>query len=165
MLRTVVPMGGAAVSTSRYGNVAAPIVIDLPTGPLSARDRLAAVEQAFSAARSTQLPATWALLQAWDDAPAAAQETSSMWAAGLQGADALVSVMRWPRPVPPFLGWRHRVTYPVLPVGLRIGLMVGLVDLGCGVGLGVRADPGVLPEAAFLAAAVDASMRELATGG
>jgi diacylglycerol O-acyltransferase / wax synthase len=165
-VRTFVPMGNSRSASSVYGNDAAFVLIDLPTGQLSPADRIRAIAQSMTAARAVQLPATRALLRGWEDAtPASDAMVVSLGAALAEDyhiADVLVSYLRWPRPVPPMLGLPYRTTFPVLPLSGNLGLIIGIADVAGSATISIAADPGIVPEAGFLAAAFTDALAELA---
>lgn len=144
VVRTLVPLANSRGSV--YGNDAAFVLVDLPTGRLAQDERLRVIAQALATARATQLPASRALLRRWDDDGPMSNELVAHVGSGDDSAGALVSFLRWPRPPPPLFGHPYRTTYPTLPVGARLGLMVGVVEIGGRLAVGLASDPAILPE-------------------
>ncbi|MBA2390306.1 MAG: DUF1298 domain-containing protein [Geodermatophilaceae bacterium] len=162
VVRTLVPLANSRGSV--YGNDAAFVLVDLPTGSLTPAERLRAIAQALATARATQLPASRALLRRWDDDSPISNELVAHVGSGDDSAGALVSFLRWPRPPPPLFGHPYRITYPTLPVGARLGLMVGVVEIGGRLAVGLASDPAILPEGQFFVVSMEQTLRALAAG-
>lgn len=161
-VRTLVPLANSRGSV--YGNDAAFVLVDLPTGHLAHEERVRAIAQAFATARATQLPASRALLSRWNDDGPISNALVAEVGNNDDSAGALVSFLRWPRPPPPLFGHPYRITYPTLPVGARLGLMVGVVEIGGRLAVGLASDPAIVPEAQFLVVSMGQTLTALATG-
>lgn len=159
VVRTQVPMANSRAGT--FGNDSAFVVVDLPTGQLGVPDRLAAVAQSMSAARAAQLPTTRTVLGG-AHSPQVAEVTAALLADSERGADALVSYLRWPRPIPPMLGFPFRTVFPVLPVGSQLGLLVAVAEVAGRASLTIATNSGVVVEVDFLAMAIRDALAELA---
>lgn len=162
VVRTLVPMANSRGSI--YGNDAAFVLVDLPTGRLSDAERIAAIAQGLATARARQLPAARALLSRWDDDGPLSNDLVAQVGNDDDSAGALVSLLRWPRPPPPLFGNPYRITYPTLPVGARLGLMVGVVEIGGRLAVGLASDPAIVPEAQFFVVSMDQVLTRLAAG-
>jgi hypothetical protein len=126
-------------------------------------ERLRRVAAAAQAARSSlQLHASRSFTQLADDAPPVVNAMVARVAGGGEGVNLVVSFLRWRRRLPPLLGHEHVISYPILPLGERLGLLVGVADIGGRVGVGVTTDPAIVPEARFLATAFQDAATELA---
>lgn len=154
-VRTLVPMARPlGQGRQPVGNHTAFCFVDLPCGPGPDADRLAAVAAAAAAAkRSSQLTGSAALIALADDDLPAVNAAAVRTAARLDGAGLVVSYLRRPRRLSTFLGYRHVVSYPMMPLAERIGVFVGVLELDGRLGIGVTADPMVLPSPGFLAEA------------
>jgi hypothetical protein len=60
------------------------------------------------------------------------------------------------------LGLPYQTTFPILPFSGNLGLIIGIADVAGSATISIAADPGIVPEAGFLAAAFTDALAELA---
>lgn len=162
--RVVVPLslrGGDDAWDEGNWTGAAPV--DVPVGPLSEEDRLAAVRRALRAGTGRGQPeAARLLMRAAGLLPASVHGSLARSVYGDRWFNAIVSYM--PGRVRPrsCAGARVSATYPVLPVAEGVGLAVGLMPWGRQVGIGITVDPTLVPDADALPAALEEALGALA---
>jgi diacylglycerol O-acyltransferase len=87
--------------------------------------------------------------------------TAAKAVSGSGSVDLVVSYVRGARRSLWMAGLPHVVTYPLLPVGPFVRLMIGAVSLGGALGLGVTADQAAVPELDFLLHRIEQTAEEL----
>lgn len=145
------------------GNWTAAVSVDLPVGPMSPAQRLTEVATRLTALdRSGQPAAIAAVLGGLRRLPARLQTRLVGMISRGRFFDLIVSVMPGSRRVHRVLGCRVATVFPILPLG-RVGLAVGMISWAEGVGIGVTADAGVLPDTEDIADCLRAAFDDLCT--
>lgn len=162
-LRTVIPVARAVPGRHvRLGNHAAFSVVDLPVGTMSEPARFRLIRQATGSAKTAeQVQAISSFIRAGERVPAALYAFAVPLLARTSSANLVVSFMRGPRQSLDIGGIGLLAAYPSLPLGRRLALLVGVLDMGATVGFSFTADPQAVPDAGILAAACAEVVRDL----
>jgi diacylglycerol O-acyltransferase / wax synthase len=168
MLRVLVPIvRPSEARVSGLGNHSAYYIVRLPVGPLDEDARLAATLEALREGRASRQFEAVSLGIDWMERMPL---TLSLLLAGLGALpdkiDAIVSFMPGPRRTASIAGLPVRATFPVLPLGPRVRLVVGAAAMGGVVGVGVTAGADTVPELDLLVHGIERAARRLGvTGG
>lgn len=160
-LRAMIPVSQAAARRT-WGNWTGALPVDLPTGPMPEAERLARISAAVQrqSRRGTSYAAaavvrTIGAFPPWLHARLARLVYRDRW------FNLILSFMPG-SPSDRFLAdARLAETYPVLPVARGVGLSIGLMSWAGQVGIGITVDPGVVPDADRLPAAMRQALEDL----
>jgi diacylglycerol O-acyltransferase / wax synthase len=148
LVPVVVPVRDRGTS---LGNHASFLVVDLPIAPMPEAQRVRAVAAALNEAqRAGQAKASNLLIELSDRLSPTAAKAVVNFLADQPFVDVVVSSMRGTRRPVWFAGHPHIVTYPLLPRGRRVPLMVGIVNLGGRWGFSWSASADAVPALDFL---------------
>jgi diacylglycerol O-acyltransferase len=141
-----------AATVDGPGNRTVALRVDLPVGPLPARERLGRVRRSIAAAVDQgQLPATAAVLRLAARLPVRLHRRVAAWMYRSPWFDLIVSVIpgtrsaRWIGPA------RVEEAYAVLPLAEGVGLAVGIMSWGQSLTVAVSYDQVLLPDGARIA--------------
>lgn len=144
------------------GNRAALFLVDLPVGPMDETRRVGEVARAMrplGAYRRAIL--TLPLRSDTLLVPPALHTAAIRLSAKQDVVNLLISTLRGPGGPLYLCGARHLVTYPLLPLGARLALLIGVVGLGDHMGFGFTADADALPDLDVLATEVTKAFTSL----
>ncbi|NMH97582.1 wax ester/triacylglycerol synthase domain-containing protein [Pseudonocardia acidicola] len=148
-VRAMVPLTtrtSAAVGSRALGNRTAAVSVDLPTGPMPAAERVARVAGALGDGSSAGQPeGAAAVLTVLGVLPRRLQAPLVRRVYGRRFFHMLVSAMPGARRPLHVRGGLVREVYPVLPLADGVGLAVGVLNWGRTTGIGITADPGLVP--------------------
>ncbi|MFC5995789.1 wax ester/triacylglycerol synthase domain-containing protein [Pseudonocardia hispaniensis] len=164
-VRAMVPMTtrtSAAVHSRAPGNRTAAVSIDLPTGPMPARERIAHVARAVADGSSAGQPeATAAVLNLLGLLPGRLQALAVRQVYGRRFFHLLASVMPGVRRPLHCRGGLVAEVYPVLPLADGVALAVGALNWGRTTGIGITADPGIIGEIEEIPGRIQVSLRRM----
>jgi diacylglycerol O-acyltransferase / wax synthase len=143
------------------GNRASLFVLDLPIGPMDERARLRAIARATKPLRAYRRAYSALPLQSGDWIPPLLHEAAVRWGAQQDVVNVIISNMRGPDGPLYMAGAPHVATYPLLPLGARLALLIGVVSLGGRMGFGFTADADAVPDVDALAAEVPGALTRL----
>ena len=153
-VRAMVPMTtrtGAAIGSRAPGNRTAVVAVDLPTGAMPPAERVARVARAVAdGAGGGQPEGAAAVLALLGLLPGRLQALVVRAVYGHRFFHVLASVMPGVRRPLYLRGALVREAYPVLPLAEGVGLAVGALHWGATTGVGITADPHLVPEWAQL---------------
>ena len=153
-VRAMVPMTtrtGAAIGSRAPGNRTAAVAVDLPTGAIPPAVRVARVARAVAdGAGGGQPEGAAAVLALLGLLPGGLQALVVRAVYGHRFFHVLASVMPGVRRPLYLRGALVREAYPVLPLAEGVGLAVGALHWGVTTGVGITADPHLVPEWAQL---------------
>jgi diacylglycerol O-acyltransferase len=156
-LRAMLPVSTRPSSSrGKLGNHVTTVFVDLPlhTGDLSELVRSVATSK--SLLRSAHAAAGMSLLiEAVGLLPNRLHGLAVRIAAGLPYGNLILSDIPGPDAPLALLGRRLGITYPMMPLAPGIGLSVAAVSLAGVMGVGITADPGLMPKPALLARAIE----------
>ncbi|MEJ3658224.1 wax ester/triacylglycerol synthase domain-containing protein [Actinomycetes bacterium KLBMP 9759] len=161
-VRAMVPMTTrtrAGVGSRASGNRTAAVSIDLPTGPMPAVERVARVAAALRAgAAGGQPEGAAAVLSVLGTLPGGVQRVVVRRIYGQRFFHLIASVMPGSRRSMHVRGGLIREAYPVLPLADGVGLAIGALQWGTTIGIGITADPALVPERAGIVDRLGASL-------
>jgi WS/DGAT/MGAT family acyltransferase len=163
-LRTAVPLTTQRVRRSDgVGNDTAALMLDLPVGPMPARDRVAEVARAMARLDEVgQSAAAGFAVRAAGRVPGLLHSRLCRLIYGGRFFSVIASVMPGLRRDVRIFGLRVSVVHPILPLADGVGLAVGFLSWGRVVGVGVTADRALFPDGAGLADTLARVIAELA---
>lgn len=165
--RVMVPQRAANTDNGALsGNHTVTLSVDLPVGPMSPKDRVAAVAARVAAAKGHGQPAAaGAVMAALGRLPAPVHSWVTRRVYQRRFFSGIVSVMPGLRRLPRTADATIGTVIPILPLADGVGLAVGAISWGNAVGLGITADPGLVATPAELLDDVRHAFRELAAEG
>jgi diacylglycerol O-acyltransferase len=162
-LRAMVPVSTRATSPSDLGNHVTTVFIDLPLDTTDLSELVRRVATAKALRRSAHEAAGMsALIGAAGLLPNPLHESLLRFVASLPYANLVLSDVPGPDEPMYLLGRRIAACYPMIPLPPAIGLSIGTVALGGVIGIGLVADPGMLPDVSRLARSIDRAGLECA---
>ncbi len=163
VLRTVVPVAVPRRARREVlGNSASYYIVPLPISPMPAVARLRSVQKAVGGVETRAQVATIStMLAGLDRLPPWLVASAAKAVSGSGSVDLVVSYVRGVRRRLWMAGLPHIVTYPLLPVGPFVRLMIGAVGLGGSLGLSITADSAAVPELEFLLGRIEQTGRDL----
>jgi hypothetical protein len=167
-VRVMVPMTtrtSSGVDTGAPGNRTAAVSLALPTGPLPAPERVAAVAAGLRAGAAAGQPAaTAAVLSVLGLLPGWAQGPVIRLVYGRRFFHAIASVMPGSRRILRVRGRAITAVHPVLPLADGVGLAVGALHWRDRTEIGITADPALVPDAAALPGRLARSLDRMLPG-
>ncbi|MBA3419259.1 MAG: DUF1298 domain-containing protein [Geodermatophilaceae bacterium] len=162
-LRTVIPVAEAVPQRQlRLGNHAAFFVVDLPVGPIDESERFDLIRLATAAAKDAgQAQAIARFIHAGERVPAPVYAAAVPLAARTSSTNLLVTFMRGPRNPMTIGGATLRAAYASLPLGRRLALLAGILDMGGIMAFSFTADPHAVPDVELLPSNCAAVLHEL----
>lgn len=144
------------------GNRASLFPVELPIGPMDESDRLRSITRATRPLRAYRRAYSALPLQSGADwIPPTIHAPVVRLGARQDVVNTVISNMRGPDGPLYMAGARHIATYPLLPLGARLALLIGVVSLGGRMGFGFTADADAVPDVDVLAAEVPKSFTRL----
>jgi diacylglycerol O-acyltransferase / wax synthase len=136
-------------------NRTAGILLDLPIGPMSLAERVAAVRAVRQARlRRGDADASAFVLRAMNLLPSPLQRVIARTAFTSRRFSLIVSVFPGTRQPRQLLGAQVTDVFPVLALADGVGLALGAMTWGRSLSIGIMADPTLIPDAALLAARI-----------
>jgi WS/DGAT/MGAT family acyltransferase len=163
VLRAMVPVSVRTKDQrSSMGNRVSSIFVDLPVGPMGAKKRLSSIrERTRILKESNYAVGAEFLMNIGTWAPPTIHAIAARAAARTRVINLVVSNVPGPR-VPLYIaGARLLAQYPIMPIGETMGLSIAVTSLAGTMAFGITADWDTLPDAQFLAEAIDDSLAEL----
>jgi WS/DGAT/MGAT family acyltransferase len=155
VLRIAVPRAWPAAGRHDRspGNRSAALTLDVPVGPLSPAERLAAVrDQTGLHLRRREPDGAALVLRAMNLLPEPAQRRAAAAVYRARWFNLLVSVFPGDRRPHRLLGQPAGEVYPVLPLADGVGLAIGAMTWERSLSVGILADAALVPDADKLAA-------------
>jgi diacylglycerol O-acyltransferase len=144
------------------GNRASLFPVELPIGPMDEGDRLRSITRATRPLRAYRRAYSALPLESGADwIPPTIQGAIVRLGARQVLVNTIISNMRGPDGPLYMAGARHVATYPLLPLGARLALLIGVVSLGGRMGFGFTADADAVPDVDVLAAEVPKAFTRL----
>lgn len=140
---------------AHFGNHISAVFVDLPvdgTGVAALVPRIAASKATLRTAHAASGGAM--LVEAAGHLPPPVHGALMRLVSELPFANLVVSDVPGPDEPLYLLGRRIVACYPMMPLAARVGLSIAAVSMGGTIGLGVTADPGLVPDAQRLATAI-----------
>ncbi len=161
-LRAMLPVSTRPSSTrGKLGNHVTSIFVDLPLHTDDLSELVHAIATSKSLLRSVHAAAGMSLLiEAAGILPNRLHEAVVRAAAALPYGNLVLSDIPGPDEPLALLGRTLGVTYPMMPLAPGIGLSVAAVSLGGMMGVGITADPELMPNPARLARAIGKVMAD-----
>jgi diacylglycerol O-acyltransferase len=133
------------------GNRVTAIFIDLPLGrpPAACLHHITASKAVHRAWHEAM--GLGSALKTGEHVPEPLEAAIVRLAAGLQFANLIVSDVPGPDRPPSLLGARLVEAYPLMPLTRCVGLSIAALSIGGTIGIGVTADPALVPDADLLA--------------
>jgi WS/DGAT/MGAT family acyltransferase len=152
-----------ASSKPQPGNHVTAVFIDLPldSSDLGARARRIAISKDMLRTAHAGLGMSM-LIELAGRLPAPLHQAAVRLIGGLPVANLVVSDVPGPEEPQFLLGHRIVACYPMLPLSSTIGLSIAAIRMGGTMGVGVTADPDLLPDPARLASMIEWSVNSLA---
>ena len=147
--------GAASGGNSGPGNRIAGVMLDLPVGPMSLAERVAAVRAVRQARlRRGDAEASAFVLRAMNILPAPLQRAIARTAFTSRRFSLIVSVFPGTRQPRQLLGAEVTEVFPVLALADGVGLALGAMTWGRSLSIGIMSNPALIPDAAVLAAGI-----------
>lgn len=147
-----------------WGNWTGAVPIDLPIGPLTARERLRLVRADLARKASGGQPrAAQAVVAGIGRLPGTLHARAARRVYQGHWFDLIASYMPAARGRRYIAGCPLATAHPVLPLAQGVGLAVGILARGAEIGVGVTADPHLIPRADRLPGLLADAFAELAT--
>jgi WS/DGAT/MGAT family acyltransferase len=164
-VRTVLPVSTRSRRQGQPGSWTATLTVDLPIGPMTPADRLAAVERAAARAkRSDQVRGSQVVMDAIGTlAPPFLHARFARFAYRGNWFNLIVSTLPGPRGPRYLAGSRVAAAYPIIPLAEDVGVTVGALRWNDRVTIGLNADPSQVDGLDELAADMVAFIDELAS--
>ena len=160
VLRAMVPVSMRPAQRVASPNQVSAIFLDLPVETTDLATALDAIVDQKDALRRAHAAVGGSLL-----VDAAAMLPTPLHALALRAVSGLrfANLVLSDIPGPPqrlfLLGHRVVACYPLMPLAPSVGLSIAAVSLGGKIGIGVTADPGLVPNVRHLAHAIEAAWR------
>jgi diacylglycerol O-acyltransferase len=130
-------------------------MLDLPVGPMSLAERVAAVRTVRQARlRRGDADASAFVLHAMNILPAPLQRAIARTAFTSRRFSLIVSVFPGTRQPRQLLGAEVTEVFPVLALADGVGLALGAMTWGRSLSIGIMSNPALIPDAAVLAAGI-----------
>ena len=154
LLRTVLPVSTRSRRQGQPGSWTATLTIDLPVGPMTPAERLAAVERATARAKgSDQVSGSQVVMDAIGTlAPPFLHARFARFAYRGNWFNLIVSTVPGPRGPRYLAGSRVAAAYPIIPLAEDVGVTVGALRWNDAFTFGLNADPGQVDRLDELAA-------------
>jgi diacylglycerol O-acyltransferase / wax synthase len=147
--------GAASGGGSGPGNRIAGVMLDLPVGPMSLAERVAAVRaERMARLRRGDADASAFVLHAMNILPSPLQRAIARTAFTSRRFSLIVSVFPGTRQPRQLHGAEVTEVFPVLALADGVGLAVGAMTWGRSLSIGIMSDPALIPDAAVLAAGI-----------
>jgi hypothetical protein len=147
--------GPAGPDSAGPENRTAGVLLDLPIGPMSLAERVAAVRALRQARlRRGDVDASAFVLRAMNLLPPPLQRVIARTAFTSRRFSLIVSVFPGTRQPRQLLGAQVTDVFPVLALADGVGLALGAMTWGQSLSIGIMADPALIPDAALLAAGI-----------
>jgi|SRR5580658_7293666 diacylglycerol O-acyltransferase / wax synthase len=147
--------GPAGRDSAGPENRTAGVLLDLPIGPMSLAERVAAVRAVRQARlRRGDVDASAFVLRAMNLLPPPLQRVIARTAFTSRRFSLIVSVFPGTRQPRQLLGAQVTDVFPVLALADGVGLALGAMTWGQSLSIGIMADPALIPDAALLAAGI-----------
>ncbi|HET7421681.1 MAG TPA: wax ester/triacylglycerol synthase family O-acyltransferase [Candidatus Dormibacteraeota bacterium] len=145
------------------GNHVSAVFIDLPTDAEDVPALVRSVAASKATLRTAHAAAGGAMLvSAAGLLPAPVHRAILRLVSDTQFANLVLSDVPGPADQLYLLGRRVVACYPMMPLGGHVGLAVAAVSMGGTMGIGITADPGLVPEPQRLASAIERVLPSLA---
>ncbi len=139
----------------RLGNRVSSIFVDLPMKTGEVSEVLPAIAHAKATLRIAHAAAGGSLLvEAADLLPAPLHRPVMQVVSALPFAHLVLSDVPGPEAALRLLGHPIKACYPLMPLTANIGLSIAAISMGGSVGIGVTADPGLVPNPQRVATAI-----------
>jgi len=156
-LRAMLPVSTRpSAGKAHLGNHVTSVFVDLPMGTDELPELVRSIAASKSTLRSSHAAGGMAMLiEAAGMLPNPLHGAVVRFAAGLPYANLVLSDV--PGPDEPLFLLGHRIVacYPMIPLPPGIGLSIATVSMGGMMGVGVTADPGLIPNPQRLATAIE----------
>jgi diacylglycerol O-acyltransferase / wax synthase len=147
--------GAASGGSSGPGNRIAGVMLDLPVGPMSLAERVAAVRAVRRARlRRGDADASAFVLHAMNILPAPLQRAIARTAFTSRRFSLIVSVFPGTRQSRQLLGAEVTEVFPVLALADGVGLALGAMTWGRSLSIGIMANPALIPDVTLLATGI-----------
>lgn len=155
-LRAMVPVATGPTAASTLGNHVTTVFVDLPLDAVEFPELVRIIATEKLQRRGAHEAAGMSLLiEAAGWLPNPLHETVVRVVAGMQYANLVLSDVPGPDEPMHLLGHRITACYPMIPLPPGIGLSIATVSMGGVMGVGIVADPGLVPDASRLARAIE----------
>jgi diacylglycerol O-acyltransferase len=160
-LRAMLPVSTRPSSDrSSMGNHVTAVFIDLPLDSVDPATLVRTIAARKSVLRNAHAASGMSMLiEAAGRLPNALHGAAARFASGLTFANLILSDVPGPDEPLFVVGRRIVACYPMIPLPPTVGLSIAAVSMGGVMGLGLVADPGLLPNPELLAKAIERSMR------
>lgn len=147
--------GGGNREGTGPGNRTAGMLLDLPVGPMSLVERVAAVQAGRRARqRRGDADASAFVLHAMNLLPAPLQRAIARTSFTSRRFSLIVSVFPGTRKPRRLLGAEVTEVFPVLALADGVGLALGAMTWGRSLSIGIMANPALIPDVALIAASI-----------
>jgi hypothetical protein len=137
------------------GNRTAGMLLDLPVGPMSLVERVAAVQASRQARqRGGDADASAFVLRAMNLLPPPLQRAIARTSFTSKRFSLIVSVFPGTRKPRRLLGAEVTEVFPVLALADGVGLALGAMTWGRSLSIGIMANPALIPDVALMAASI-----------
>ncbi len=144
------------------GNRAGLFLVDLPVGRMDEARRIEEVVRAMRPLGAYRRAILTLPLRSDTMLVSPALHTAAIRLSAQQdGVNLLISILRGPAGPLYLCGARHLVTHPLVPLGARLALLIGVVSMGDRMGFGFTADAVALPDVDLLATEVTKAFTSL----
>jgi diacylglycerol O-acyltransferase / wax synthase len=144
------------------GNRAGLFLVDLPVGRMDEARRVEEVVRAMRPLGAYRRAILTLPLRSDTMLVSPALHTAAIRLSAQQdGVNLLISILRGPAGPLYLCGARHLVTHPLVPLGARLALLIGVVSMGDRMGFGFTADAVALPDVDLLATEVTKAFTSL----
>lgn len=166
-LRAMLPVSTRGAERAiRLGNRVSSIFVDLPMHTADPAEVLPAIAHAKATLRLAHAAAGGSLLvEAAALLPAPLHRPAMRIVSALPFAHVVLSDVPGPELPLQVLGHRIKACYPLMPLTANIGLSIAAISLGGAVGIGVTADPGLVPDPQRVATAIGRAFATLEPRG
>jgi diacylglycerol O-acyltransferase len=160
-MRAMIPVSTRlSAGGTQLGNEVTAIFVDLPLDASDPAALIRRIAMSKSTLRSTHAAAGMSMLiEAAGLLPRPLHETVVRFVSALPSENLVLSDVPGPDEPLFLLGRRILATYPMIPLPPAVGLSVAAVSLGGQMGLGIVADPDLVPKPQRLAAEIEAAVR------
>jgi len=155
-LRAMVPVSTGPTAASALGNHVTTVFVDLPLAAIELPELVRIIATEKLQLRGAHEAAGMSLLiEAAGWLPNPLHETVVRLVAGMQYANLVLSDVPGPDEAMYLLGNRITACYPMIPLPPDIGLSIATISMGGVMGVGIVADPGLVPDVSRLARAIE----------
>ena len=161
-LRAMLPVSTRSVAGGGLGNHVTAVFMDLPMTPLNVSELMRVIARSKALLRGGHAATGAAMIVgAAGLLPNPLHSAVVRLATGLPGCNLVVSDVPAPDETLVLHGRRLRATYPLMPLGASIGLSVAALRQGGSLGVGITADPDLVPNVRGLARAIELVVADL----